>query len=76
MAKQSHKGAENNEENGSDQAKANRYTQIIEKLFFNHYQEGANEVVFERSEMEDIASKLGIKLPKNIGDVIYAICSC
>ena len=30
------------------------------------------EVPFEREEMETVAKKLGIKLPKNLGDLIYS----
>ncbi len=46
--------------------------QIIERLFFNHYVPGALEIAFQRAEIEDIAARLEIKLPKNIGDVIYS----
>ncbi|NUM80817.1 endonuclease [bacterium] len=49
----------------------NRYKQIIEKIFFDHYKEGDNEVPFERVEIETVAKTLKIKLPKNIGDIIY-----
>lgn len=50
----------------------NRYTQIIERIFFSHYQEGMLEVSFEREEIELVARKLRIKLPKNLGDLIYS----
>ena len=50
----------------------NRYSQIIEQIFFTYYQEGAKEVQFERSDIEQVAQKLDIKLPKNLGDVIYS----
>ena len=49
----------------------NRYIQIIERVFLNHYREGSEEVPFERDEIVPIAETLGIKLPKNIGDIIY-----
>ena len=52
--------------------RANRYTQIIEELFFSHYKEGDSEVDFERSEIQPIADRLNIKLPLNLGDVIYS----
>lgn len=51
---------------------ANRYSQIIERIFFNHYEEGAKEVRFERTEIEAVAAELSIKLPKNLGDVVYS----
>lgn len=50
----------------------NRYNTIIEKLFFNNYKKGSTKVDFVRDEIESIASKLKIKLPKNLGDVIYS----
>jgi DNA modification methylase len=53
-------------------AESNRYTQIIEKIFFTHYKEGATEVVFDREDIVRAAEDLGIKLPKNIGDVVYS----
>jgi len=53
-------------------AKLNRYSKIIEHLFFSHFAEGMREVVFEREEFEQVAAKLGIKLPKNLGDIVYS----
>ncbi len=50
----------------------NRYSQIIERIFFNCYSEGAHEVQFERSDIERVAEELGIQLPKNLGDIIYS----
>ena len=51
----------------------NRYLQLIEKIFFDRYTKGATEFTFPRSDMEDAAKDLKIQLPKNLGDVIYAI---
>ncbi|MHC4541161.1 MAG: DNA methyltransferase [Planctomycetota bacterium] len=50
----------------------NRYDQLIESVFFNHYTAGASEVSFDREEFEPVAKELGIKLPKNLGDIIYS----
>ncbi len=50
----------------------NRYTQILEKIFFAHFHKGDLEVSFAREEIETAAAELGIKLPKNIGDLIYS----
>lgn len=50
----------------------NRYTQIVERIFLTHYQEGDEEIEFEREEIERVAQDLGIRLPKNLGDVIYS----
>lgn len=52
--------------------KLNRYSQIIERIFQEHYTEGAQTVEFERDEITVAASALGIKLPKNMGDVVYS----
>jgi hypothetical protein len=66
-----------NGENGpmakTDEVKvANRYSQIIERIFLSHYSEGATEVCFDRVEIETVAQELQINLPKNIGDIIYS----
>ncbi len=50
----------------------NRYDQLIERAFFDHYTPGAGEVFFDREEFETIAAELKIKLPKNLGDIIYS----
>ena len=50
----------------------NRYTQILEKIFFAHYKKGDALVAFAREEIEHAATELGIKLPKNLGDLIYS----
>lgn len=50
----------------------NRYTKIIEKIFFKYYKEGDTEVSFEREDIVRVARELKIKLPKNLGDIIYS----
>jgi hypothetical protein len=52
--------------------KVNRYSAIIEKIFFSKYKKGMREVPFEREEMEKFAAKLKAKLPKNLGDLVYS----
>jgi len=56
----------------SDKKKKNRYDQLIEKVFSNNYKSGANEVGFDREEFAQIAEKLNITLPKNLGDILYS----
>jgi hypothetical protein len=51
---------------------SNRYSQIIEWIFFNHRNEGAKEVQFHRTELEAMAAELNIKQPKNLGDIVYS----
>ena len=50
----------------------NRYGQIIERIFLARYQEGAREIIFEREDLAVVAEEMQIKLPKNLGDVIYS----
>jgi len=50
----------------------NRYAQIIEKIFLSQYKTAAKEVAFEREDIVKTAKALNIKLPKNLGDVIYS----
>ncbi|MBN2594755.1 MAG: hypothetical protein JXA81_14705 [Sedimentisphaerales bacterium] len=49
-----------------------RYDKLIEKVFFNHYTPDASELSFDREEFEPVAKELGIKLPKNLGDIVYS----
>lgn len=51
---------------------ANRYSQIIETIFFEKYKEGMTSVLFERSDIKRVADQLQIELPSNLGDVIYS----
>jgi hypothetical protein len=53
-------------------APQNRYSQIIEAIFSKYFRKGAKEILFERTEIVRAAEKLRIKLPKNLGDVLYS----
>lgn len=50
---------------------SNRYDIIINEIFFTHWSDGVEQFLFERVELEKAAEKHAIKLPKNIGDLIY-----
>ncbi len=50
----------------------NRYQKIIEKIFHDRYKNRSKTVRFVREDIKTAAENLGIKLPKNIGDIIYA----
>ena len=50
----------------------NRYAAIIEAIFHAKYRRGQREVEFEREDIVTFASKLDIKLPKNLGDLVYS----
>lgn len=49
----------------------NAYQTIIEALFARHFQQGMTEFEFDRQEIGTIATEVGVKVPKNLGDVIY-----
>jgi hypothetical protein len=50
----------------------NRYTRIIEKVFLANYRRGASRVEFTREDLQQAAGELGIRLPKNLGDLVYS----
>src|SRR6266542_7039998 len=50
----------------------NRYTKLIEAIFFDNYSKGSKKVNFVREDIEKSAKKLKILLPKNLGDVLYS----
>lgn len=51
---------------------ANRYEVLIAKIFLSKYKSGAVSVLFKRSDIEIAAEECAIRLPKNLGDVIYS----
>lgn len=51
----------------------NRYKRLIEKIFFDRFTGREQELYFERTDIEDAASSLNMALPKNLGDVVYAL---
>lgn len=50
----------------------NSYISIIESIFFQKYNEGDTQVEFLRTDIESTAQSLGVKIPKNLGDLIYS----
>lgn len=53
-------------------AKRNRYSALIEAVFFKNYRKGSREIIFERDDLIVKATELDIDLPSNLGDVIYS----
>jgi hypothetical protein len=51
----------------------NRYAALLENIFYSHFTPEAADLPFHRDELTTTAKKLRIKLPKNLGDAIYAI---
>ncbi|HEY6170482.1 MAG TPA: endonuclease [Verrucomicrobiae bacterium] len=52
-------------------ADQNQYSQIIVHIFRAHYRKGSTEFVFDREEIVQAASSLGLQRPRNVGDVVY-----
>ena len=50
----------------------NRYTRIVERLFEERFKPGDVEVPFSREDIVETARALNVKLPKNLGDVLYS----
>ncbi len=57
---------------GAKERSLNRYSALVEKIFFARYKKGDSSVAFIRSDLEIAAKDLGITLPKNLGDVLYS----
>ena len=49
-----------------------RYAAIIEAVFHASYEPGDTSVAFEREDLAVAAQRLGLTLPKNLGDVLYS----
>ncbi len=49
-----------------------RYSAIIEKIFTSKFRTGVRIVDFAREEFETVARQLQIRLPKNLGDLVYS----
>jgi hypothetical protein len=60
-------------EHQTEQSKENRYKQLAGWVFTKHYKDGDTQVPWVRGELTEAATALGIELPKNLGDVVYAI---
>lgn len=48
------------------------YSSIIEKIFRVKFKAGMREVDFEREDIVTFGNKLGVPLPKNLGDLVYS----
>ncbi len=51
---------------------AARYDQLIAEIFRRHYRKGVSRFEFDRGEIEDVALAINVKLPKNLGDILYS----
>lgn len=49
----------------------NAYDAIIAEVFTSRQKHGANRIPFTREDLTAAAKKVGVKAPKNLGDIIY-----
>lgn len=64
--------SEAEKENKMAANKKGKYVQLIENIFLDKYNPGDTEVPFQREDIIDYAGRLGITVPKNLGDVLYS----
>lgn len=50
----------------------NRYQALVSEIFRKSYTKGVTSVCFSREELIETADRLQIKIPKNLGDVLYS----
>lgn len=60
-------------ESTSSETRENRYQRLAAWVFLKHYRPGDTHIEWTRDELRQGAVALGIELPKNLGDVVYAI---
>ena len=48
------------------------YDALIAQIFRNHHQPDSTAFEFDRAEIESVAAELNVRLPKNLGDLIYS----
>lgn len=48
------------------------YSLIIERIFQQRWRRGVTAVEFHRADIETTAAELQVKLPKNLGDLLYS----
>ena len=48
------------------------YEALIVRIFNNHYKKRVDAFEFDRAEIETVAAELKLRLPKNLGDLIYS----
>lgn len=53
-------------------AKEPLYDLLILRIFNNHFRKNLDSFEFDREEIERVASELKLRLPKNLGDLIYS----
>ena len=49
-----------------------RYAVLIAEIFHRHHTKGCKSFCFDREEIEQVAQDLNVRLPKNVGDILYS----
>lgn len=57
--------------NSTDEDEAAVYRRMIQRIFFDHWQEGVTEFLFERTEIEALKKEFDVDIPRNPGDLPY-----
>ncbi len=53
-------------------ANMGKYNRIICSIFLERYEQGKTSITFAREEFQQKAQELGVKPPKNLGDIVYS----
>ncbi len=53
-------------------AHGDSYKRIIETVFLERHRVGGEEVLFDREDLRIAAHALGVPVPENLGDIVYA----
>ncbi|OYV06736.1 MAG: endonuclease [Verrucomicrobiales bacterium VVV1] len=50
----------------------NRYQALVAEIFRSSFKKGCDSVPFSREQIVETAAKIGVEIPKNLGDVLYS----
>lgn len=53
-------------------AESNSYERILSKIFFDRYKPELRTIPFSRDELVSAAEQLDLRVPRNIGDIVYS----
>ena len=64
--------ADNPKEIIDDEDEGAVYQRMVQRIFFDHWKEGIEEFIFERSEIDALKKEFDVEIPRNQGDLPYA----
>lgn len=56
----------------ADDTGQHAYRKIIERIFVDRYKSGRRKVEFRREDLADAARAVKVRVPRNLGDVVYS----